>query len=43
MGVQAFRPELAVQGFDVGVIRRFAWAREVEHDAAAVCPQIEVL
>ena len=42
MGVQTFRSEAAVEGFDEGVVRRFTWSREVERDAALISPQIQV-
>jgi len=42
MGVQTFRPELAVEGLDVGVIGRFARTGEVEEDALLINPQIKV-
>jgi len=40
--VQAFGPELAVEGLDEAVVGRLAWPREVEHDALLVGPEIEV-
>ncbi len=42
VGVQTFRSEAAVEGFDEGVVRRFTWSREVERDAALISPQIQV-
>jgi hypothetical protein len=42
MLVQAFRPELAVEGLDERVVRWFAGPAEVERDAADVRPQIQV-
>ena len=42
MRVQAFRPELAVEQFDEGVVGRFAGPGEVERDAALIRPQIQV-
>jgi hypothetical protein len=32
VGIQAFDPELAVQGFDIGIVCRFAGPAEVERD-----------
>ena len=40
--VQAFRPELAVEGLDERVVRWFAGPAEVERDAVGVRPQIQV-
>ena len=42
MGVQTFRSEAAVEGFDEGVVRRLTWSREVERDAALISPQIQI-
>lgn len=42
MRVQAFCPESPVEGFDVGVVRRFSRPGEVERDAFGVGPQVEV-
>ena len=40
--VQAFRAELAIEGFDEGVVGRFVRAGEVQGDTTPVCPEIEV-
>jgi hypothetical protein len=40
--VQTFGAELAVKGFDEGIVRRLAWPGEVERDAALVSPQIQI-
>lgn len=42
MGVEAFAAELAVEGFDEGIIRWLARPREVQFDTALVGPEIEV-
>ena len=42
VGVQTFRPELAVEGLDERVVGRLAGPREVEHDVPLVGPQVEV-
>lgn len=42
VSVQALSPELAVETLDVAVVRRLAWAREVEHDTLMVGPQIKI-
>jgi hypothetical protein len=42
MRVQTFRPELAVEGLDEGIVRRLARAGDVERDAALVSPQVEI-
>ncbi len=42
MGVQALRPEAAVEGLDERVVGRLARPREVQHDVVLVSPQIEV-
>ena len=42
MRVQAFVSELAVEGFDEAVVRRFARPREVQHDTLLVSPDIEI-
>lgn len=39
--VQTFSPELAVQGFNEGIVCRLSWSREVESDASHVGPQIK--
>ena len=41
-GVQAFGPDLAVEGLRKGVVRRLARAAEVQGDAALIGPQIQV-
>jgi len=41
-GVQALRPELAVQRFNEGVVRRFARPAEVEDDAPTIGPEIKI-
>jgi len=43
MGVQAFRPELAVQAFDEGIVCWLARPREVQRNTAHERPQIELL
>src|SRR5579862_2346718 len=42
MRVQAFAPELAVEGFNEAIVRRLARPREVEHDTLLVSPDIEI-
>ena len=42
MVVQIFAADFAVEGFDECVIRRFAWAAEVQCNTVEVSPQIEV-
>src|SRR3546814_16012464 len=42
MGVQAFRPQPAVERLDERVVGRLAGAREVEDDAALIIPEIEI-
>ena len=42
MAVQAFRPEPPIERLDEGVVRRFAWSREVECHAALVGPEVHV-
>src|SRR3546814_19132626 len=42
MGVQAFRPQPAVERLDERVVGRLAGAREVEDDAALISPKIEI-
>jgi hypothetical protein len=42
VGIQALRPEAAVERFDVGIVVRFSRPAEVERDALGVGPQIEV-
>lgn len=39
MCVQTFRPELAVEGFDVAIISRLSGPREVERDAILIGSQ----
>ena len=36
--IQALGAELAVETFDVAVVGRLAWSREVEHDALMIGP-----
>src|SRR5258708_309349 len=43
IGVQALRPELAVQAFDEGIAGRLAGPAEVERDIAHEGPQVELL
>lgn len=40
VSIQAFRPELAVEGLDECVVGRFSGSREVERDATLISPQI---
>ena len=42
MRAQTFCSELAVEGFDEGVVRRLARAREVENDTTLVSPKVEI-
>ena len=42
VGVEAFGAELAVEGFDEGIVGRLAGAGEVEDDALVIGPQIEI-
>ena len=42
VGVEAFAAELAVEGFDEGIIGRLAGAGEVEDDTLLIGPQIEI-
>ena len=42
MCVQAFRPELAVESLDEGILGRLSGPGEVENDVVAVSPQIEI-
>lgn len=42
VGTQSFAAELAVEGFDEGIIGRLAGAGEVEDDALMIGPQIEI-
>jgi len=42
MGIQAFCPELGVEGLDEGVVSRLAGTGEVERDAILVGPQIHI-
>ena len=41
-GVQAFSPDLSVEGLRKGVVRRLAGAAEVQGDAPLIGPEIEV-
>src|SRR5258708_35563288 len=41
--IQAFPPELAVEGLDEGVVGRLAWPAEVECHAFHVRPENELL
>ena len=38
MGVQAFRPELAVERLDEAVVRRLSWPREVQRHIVRIGP-----
>lgn len=40
MRVQAFGAELAIEGFDEGIVCGFAWPGEVEGDTALVSQQV---
>ena len=40
--VQAFRPELAVEGLDERIVRRLSRPQEVKRHSFHVCPQIEL-
>ena len=42
MGVQAFRPELAVERLDEAIIGRLAGAREIQGDVVCIGPEVEV-
>ncbi len=42
MRVQAFAPDLAVEGFDEGIVRRLARPGEVKNDTVRVGSEIEV-
>ena len=42
VGVQAFRPELAVKRLDEPIVGRLARPREVERDVVGIGPEIEV-
>ena len=42
MRIQAFRPELAVEGFDEGIVGWLAWAGEVERYTTLVRPQVQI-
>lgn len=42
VSVHAFRPNAAVEGFGIGVVRGFARTREVERDAPRIGPEVEV-
>ena len=42
MRVQAFRPELAIEGFDEGIVGRLAGTGEVERDATLIGPEVEI-
>lgn len=41
-GIEAFLPEAAVEGLDIGIVRGFAGPREVQDDALGVSPEIKV-
>ena len=42
MRVQAFRPKLAIERFDEGVVGGLARTGEIQSDAAVVGPQVEI-
>ncbi len=42
MGIEAFRPELAVERLNEGIVGRRAGARKVEHDILLISPKIKV-
>ncbi len=42
MGVQALGAELAIETFDVAIVRRLARPGEVEHDTLVIGPQVEI-
>ena len=42
MCIQTFASDLAVEGFDKGVVSRFARPREVEGHVVRVSPQVEI-
>ena len=42
MLVQTLGTKAAIKGFDKGVVGRFAWPREVEHDAPLISPEVHV-
>lgn len=42
VGIQALRPELAVEGLDEAVIGGFAGPREVQNDIVGIGPEIEI-
>lgn len=43
VGVQALRPELAVERHDEGIVRGLSRPGEVEVDTFLVCPTVKVL
>ncbi len=42
MGVQTFRPELAVERFDEAIVGGLAGSREVERDVVCIGPEVEI-
>ncbi len=42
MGIQALAAELAIEGFDEGVVGRFAWPGEGERDVTLISPEAEI-
>jgi hypothetical protein len=42
VGVQTFRPELAVERFDEAIVGRLAGPREVERDIVCIGPEVEI-
>lgn len=40
--IVTFRPKSAIELFDVRVVGRLAWPREVQRHAIRVCPQIKI-
>lgn len=42
MCVQTLAPEVAIEGFNIGVVRGFSWSAEVKDDIVGISPQIEV-
>jgi hypothetical protein len=42
VGVQAFRPQLAVERFDEGIVGRLSGPTEVQRDAMGVRPKVQI-